>query len=162
VLLPAFHGGYSVVTVAIIAGMAAPAALSLLPVVRRQVALRVDDQGILLGGGVRSEWVLPGPAVLIPWHDVEEVVVYRGRGNFGVNVGVRRYKHVSGLARKAGGRLDRPAKDCPVPGVTVGTSRWVAGWSLDQKKLAAAVAAVAPAIPVVDLRASADVVSTEK
>jgi hypothetical protein len=48
---------------------------ALLPVVRRQMALRIDQRGIFLGGGGRSRSVLPGPSVLIPWDDVAEVVV---------------------------------------------------------------------------------------
>jgi hypothetical protein len=78
---------------------------------------------------------------------VAEVVVYLDGG---LNLGVSRRQNARRLARKAGDRLDKPAKACPVEGVTTGTSRWVAGWRLDRERLREAVAAFAPSVPVVE------------
>jgi hypothetical protein len=119
----------------------------LLPVVRRQVALRVDEQGIFLGGGGRSSGMFPGPTLLVPWQDTAAIVLYSGSGGIGRSIGVHRHPHAAPMTR----RLDRPARDCPVPGVTIGTSRWLAGWDLDREKLRAAVAQFCPAVPIADL-----------
>jgi hypothetical protein len=120
-------------------------ALPLLAAARRQVALRVDQRGILLNGGYRTRWGVPGPRLAVPWQDAAEIVLYRG--GTGRHIGVRRQPHAPRLA----GRLDRPARKCPVAGVTTGTSRQLTFWDLDREKLSAAVAQFAPAVPIADL-----------
>src|ERR1700683_1966389 len=126
VLLYVFHDDDLLVMGVV--GDAAAIVLLLMPLVREQTALQIDDHGIFLGRGGRSEWALPAPRILIPWDEVAEVVVYRDGG---LNLGVSRPQHASGLERERAGRFDKPAKGCPVEGVTIGTSRWVCGWRLD-------------------------------
>jgi hypothetical protein len=119
-------------------------ALPLLSAVRRQIALRIDQQGILLDGGYRTRWGIPGPRLAVPWEDAAEIVLYRG--DAGRCIGIRRHPHAPRLA----GRQDRPARNCPVAGVTIGTSRQLTFWDLDREKLRAAVAQFSPAMPIAD------------
>jgi hypothetical protein len=44
-------------------------ALPLLSAARRQIALQVDQRGILLDGGYRTRWGVPGPRLAVPWED---------------------------------------------------------------------------------------------
>lgn len=134
-----------------VVGDAAAIVLLLMPLVREQVALQIDDQGIFLGSGGLSEWALPAPRILIPWDEVAEVVVYRDGG---LNLGVSRPQHAPDLEHKRADRFDKPAKACPAEGVTVGTSRWVSGWRLDQRRLRQAVQACAPGVLVVEYGSS--------
>jgi hypothetical protein len=120
-------------------------ALPLLSAARRQVALQVDQRGILLDGGYRTRWGVPGPRLAVPWEDAAEIVLYRGYT--GRHIGIRRHPHASRLA----GRLDQPARNCPIAGVTMGTSRQLTFWDLDREKLTAAVAQFSPAVPIADL-----------
>jgi hypothetical protein len=120
-------------------------ALPLLSAARRQVALQIDQRGILLNGGYRTRWGVPGPRLAVPWEDVAEIVLYRG--DTGRCIGVRRQPHAPRLA----GRPGRPVRNCPMAGVTIGTSRQLTFWDLDREKLRAAVARFAPAVPIADL-----------
>jgi hypothetical protein len=117
---------------------------------RRRIAFRAGHMGITLGAAPGK---LSGrdPAVFIAWADVERIVVYpstrRARGG-------RSQVQCVGVQRRAGApplpRGNEQAPGCPVPGVAAGASRTVSDWRLDRERLAAATAAVAPGIPIVD------------
>jgi hypothetical protein len=117
---------------------------------RRRIAFRADYAGITLGTppGMR---MARGPAVSIPWQDVEKIVLYRvrvrGQGSQdGFQcIGVQRRE---GAAPLPGG--DEKAPGCPVPGVAAGAARRITGWRLDRERLAAVTAAVAPGVSIVD------------
>jgi hypothetical protein len=120
-------------------------ALPLISAARRQVALQVDQRGILLNGGYRTRWGVPGPRLAVPWEDAAEIVLYRSDARR--YIGIRRHPHASRL----GGRLGQPVRDCPVAGVTSGTRRQLSFWDLDRDKLTAAVARYSPVVPIADL-----------
>jgi hypothetical protein len=118
--------------------------------VRRITAFRADHTGITLGA-VPGKLSGRGPAVFIPWADVERIVVYpsarRGRGGQSQVqcIGVQRRDGAPALLQG-----NEQAPGCPVPGVAAAASRTVSGWRLDRERLAATTAAVAPGIPIVD------------
>jgi len=120
--------------------------------VRRMTAFRADHAGITLGA-VPGRLAGHGPAVFIPWADVERIVVYtstrRGRGGHA-------QVQCIGVQRRAGAPAlpqgNEQAPGCPVPDVATGASRTVSGWRLDRERLAATTAAMAPGIPIVDAR----------
>ena len=123
---------------------------AMVSVLYKRTALRVDEHGILLGGGGTSGSTFPGPIAMIPWSEVSEIILYRGRWGVGRFVGIRRLPGAHHLAQRPGGRLDKPVKDCPAEGVTIGSSRYVAGWDLDPGKLRAAVAQFCSDAPITD------------
>jgi hypothetical protein len=117
---------------------------------RRAVAFRADYAGITLGvaPGMR---MARGPAVAIPWADVEKIILYRARhSGQGPHEGVR----CIGVQRREGAaalpRGNEQAPGCAVPGVAAGAARRITGWRLDRERLAAVTAAVAPGVPIVD------------
>jgi hypothetical protein len=118
--------------------------------VRRLTAFRADHAGITLGA-VPGKLTGRGPAVFIPWADVERIVVYpSARQGLGGQsqvqcIGVQRREGAPALPQD-----NEQAPGCPVPGVAAGASRAVSGWRLDRERLAATTAAVAPGIPIVD------------
>jgi hypothetical protein len=118
---------------------------------RRRTAFRADYAGITLGA-VPGRLSGRGPAVVIPWADVERIILYpaypRGQGGYAQAqcIGVQRRQDAPDLPRG-----NEQAPGCPVPGVAAGASRRIAGWRLDRERLAAVTAAVAPGIPVIDI-----------
>ena len=115
---------------------------------RRVTAFRADHAGITLGV-VPGKLSGRGPAVFIPWADVERIVVYpvarRGQVTQAQCLGVQRREGALALPRG-----NEQAPGCPVPGVAAGASRQITGWRLDRERLAAVTAAVAPGIAIVD------------
>jgi hypothetical protein len=130
--------------------IAIPAVLAL---ARRPVAFCADHAGITLGaaGNPGSPQRLLGhrPGVLVPWADVEQIILYTGyQGGAGDPVpclGVRRREGAPALPSG-----NEQAPFCPVPGVAAGATRPIKGWRLDRERLAAITAAVAPGVPIVE------------
>jgi hypothetical protein len=111
--------------------------------------LRADHAGITLG---RQHYPLASrPATFVPWHDVEQIILYTGHrdGTPAPWIGIRRREGAPALP--SGNEQD---PFCPVPGVTAGATRRIKGARLDRERLAAVTAAVAPEISVIE--ASAD------
>jgi hypothetical protein len=88
-----------------------------------------------------------GPAVFIPWTDIERIVLYPA------SQGQRSHTPVQciGVQRRYGAPPLPPGNEqapgCPVPGVSTGATRKITGWRLDRERLAAVTVAVAPGIP---------------
>jgi hypothetical protein len=112
--------------------------------VTRKVAFRVDPLGVTLGGDPMSWTRFGNGSVFIPWTDVEKIVIYPA-GTDRQCVGIQRHASAPPLPQG-----NRPARRCPVPGVAEGATRQTVAWRLDRERLNALVAAVAPAIPVID------------
>jgi hypothetical protein len=118
---------------------------------RRRVAFRADYAGITLGVVPGKLTVRGGPAVSIPWADVEKIIFYPASP---VGQGADARVQCIGVQRREGAAAlpagNEQAPGCPVPGVAAGATRRVAGWRLDRERLAVVTAAVAPGIPIVD------------
>jgi len=118
---------------------------------RRRVAFRVDYAGIVLGAVPAKLTARGGPAVSIPWADVEKIIFYPASP---VGQGADARVQCIGVQRREGAAAlpagNEQAAGCPVPGVAAGATRRVAGWRLDRERLAVVTAAVAPGIPIVD------------
>ena len=117
---------------------------ALAAVATRRIAFRADPMGVTLGGDPISWTSRSGGTVFIPWFDVEKIVIYRA-GTGKPCVGVQRRESAPPLPRG-----NNPARRCPVPGVAEGATRQTVAWRLDRERLTTLVAAVAPAIPVID------------
>ena len=100
--------------------------------------------------------------MFIPWSDVERIVIYSGPkaresgARDRLSIGIQRRPGAPRLPHGNG-----PARRCPVPGLTEGTTRQVVAWRLDRERLAALTAAVAPGIPVIDADADAEGAAVE-
>jgi hypothetical protein len=113
---------------------------------RRMIAFRADRAGITLGA-------VPGnprggrAAVLVPWTDIQQVVVCPvnpvGRGRYAQVrcIGIQRRPAAPALPEG-----NEQAPGCPVPDVASGATRRITGWRLDREHLAAVIAA-APGTP---------------
>ncbi len=102
----------------------------------------------MLGAGLFN---LPYPAVVIPWVDVERIILYQVRSSRGDYYSPANY---IGIQRRQGAtalrRDDGQAPDCPVSGVTTGATRAIRSWRLDVQRLAAVTTLAAPGTPIVD------------
>ena len=87
---------------------------TVLAAVRGPVAFRADHAGITLG----SEWQLPRRVMVIPWADVEKIILYSGytsSGDQAQYIGVQRPQGAPALPYG-----NKQALWCPVPGVAAG------------------------------------------
>jgi hypothetical protein len=86
---------------------------------------------------------------------VKGIVLYPGGGSVGW--GSKQIPGI-GIQRRQGApafpRGNKPARDCPVPGVAAGAVRPVSAWRLDRERLVALTAAVAPTISITDATTS--------
>jgi len=119
----------------------------------RRVALRVDAQGITLGG------VPPRyrqKTVVVPWADIEKVVLWKQAVLAGQSmpyVGLVRRPDAPALAGPAGQQVARGvagAFHVPVSAETLSASRGVNGWRLDKPRFVAAVKRFAPDVQIDD------------
>lgn len=136
-----------VITIAI---SAAAAGWGILIPATRMMVLRVDDAGITLGGSI------PRPGAtrrVIPWSEVRAVFVWH-RPYIGARLFVERPAEAPPLSPGGTGPADRQAvvvpPDAPYPwrNLTIGAARGLQSVTLDEGRLAAAVACYAPAVPV--------------
>jgi hypothetical protein len=123
---------------------------------RRMIAFRADRAGITLGavpgnpGGGRA-------AVLVPWADIQQVIIYPvdpvGRGRYAKVrcIGIQRRPGAAALPEG-----NEQAPGCPVPDVASGATRRIVGWRLERERLAAVIAAAAPGIPISAFTAGPD------
>ena len=123
---------------------------------RRMIAFRADRAGITLGA-------VPGnprggrAAVLVPWTDIQQVILYPvdpvGRGRYAKVrcIGIQRRPTAPALPEG-----NEQAPGCPVPDVASGATRRIIGWRLDRERLAAVIAAAAPGIPISAFTAGPD------
>ena len=105
----------------------------------RVTALRVDPSGVTL------RRYLVRPAVFFPWEDVKKLLLWRYPQTW--HVGVLRREGAAPLPMP----LNRNAARVGLPLETAATAVPAAGWFLDRKRLAAAVALFAPHVEVVDV-----------
>jgi len=120
----------------------------------RQLALRVDAQGVTLGGMPPRH---RSKTTFVPWADVEKVVLWEQTlppyGQHMPWIGLVRRPGAPALAAARGQRFARgvtTALALPVSPETLSTSRGVNGWRLDKQRLAAAIHRFAPGVPLVD------------
>ncbi len=102
------------------------ATLTVIALARRQLAFRADHAGILLPGEPDRLTARRGTGVLIPWADVEQIILYSS--DPGEQAAVQRI----GIRRRTGGL----------------EARKITGWRLDRDCLAAVTAAVAPDVRI--------------
>ncbi len=117
-----------------------------------RTALRVDAEGVLLGG---SPLRYAATTVTVPWAEITTVELWvqrmqvNGRTIRTPYIGVRRMDGavpVPGTARRIAGRVGTglTGKDADL----IAASRPVTPWRLDQPRLRAALAAHAPGVPL--------------
>jgi len=104
----------------------------------RMTALRIDASGVTL------RRYLVRPAVFFPWEDVERLLLWQYPQTW--HVGVLRREGAAPLLMPLNPRVARVG----LPLETAATAVPAAGWFLDRKRLAAAVACFAPTVEVVD------------
>lgn len=121
-------------------------------IVGRQVAFRVDQAGVTLGG---SPLRYRSATRFIPWEDIARITIWNRALPFGgplSYVGLSRRPGARPLSKGGSGRADGPAYMAPVPGIAAGAARSASMWAIDHDRLAAAVAVCAPNVRVVDAR----------
>lgn len=117
---------------------------------KKLVALRVDREGVLLGGAPAR---YDAQLAFVPWRDITSIVVWHQRtaGN-GINyIGVQRKPGAPALPGMNSG-VSREKAEKLVPHVDYElflASRPINFWRLDPEGLQAAVDAFAPQVPVV-------------
>jgi hypothetical protein len=115
---------------------------------RRMIAFRADYAGVTLGAVPDNMTFLRSSAVFVPWADVERITL-RPQGRDGraevQSVAIRRREGAMVLAQRG-----KVGPGYPVPGGAAEMTRRVTGWRLNRERLAAVIAAVAPAVPIID------------
>jgi hypothetical protein len=101
--------------------------VTVIALARRQLAFRADHAGVLLAGEPDKLTTRRGAGVLIPWADVEQIILYSSEP--GEQAPVQRI----GIQRRTGNV----------------ETRKVTGWRLDCGRLAAVTATVAPDVRIV-------------
>jgi len=119
----------------------------------RRVALRIDANGITLGGNpLRYQ----GTTRVVPWHEVQSVFLWR-RGPGVRYISVERTPDASPLSPDGTGKADRPAlylapdPQVPSPTLRVGTTRGMQAFSIDDARLSDIIARYAPSTRIVNL-----------
>lgn len=119
----------------------------------RKVALRIDDDGITLGG---SPMRYKATSRVVQWHEVQRVFLWR-RGPGVRYLAVERPADAPPLSPRGAGKADRPAfylsrnPQVPTPTLKVGTTRGMQAFSVDDARLSNAIAHYAPTVSIVNL-----------
>jgi len=131
--------------------------LYILTVTVYRIAFRADSAGITFGANLMS---FKFYAVHIPWSDIETIILYTLRerpslpaGSGGGKVDYLESTNFIGIKRRAGAPAlahGNQSSNCPDPTVPAGATRPIVGWRLDRDRLAAVIAAAAPAVRLVD------------
>ncbi|WP_143662229.1 hypothetical protein [Streptomyces sp. Amel2xC10] len=116
----------------------------------REVAFRVDETGVLLGG---SPARYGATTAHVPWADITGFVLWRQQaGGASVPyVGVTRREGAPALPGDGPKARAVLTHLVPVPPEVAVSSRALTGWHLDRTRLAGAVSHFAPGTPVHDL-----------
>jgi hypothetical protein len=118
--------------------------------VSRRIAFRADPMGITFGAEPLSWPGRSNSSLFISWSEVERIVLYQGPKTRESGMS---HRLCIGIQRRPGALPlpsgNKPARRCPVPGLTEGATRQVVAWRLDRERLTALTAAVAPGVPVV-------------
>lgn len=140
--------------VVIIACSGCGAFLSVIVPACRKVALRIDANGITLGGSSFLRY--KATTRVVPWHEVQRVLLWRRVP--GVRYpGVERPVDAPPLSPGGAGQADRPAfyrapnPQIPSPTLKVGTTRGMQAFSVDDARLSEAIAHYAPSVSIVNL-----------
>lgn len=119
----------------------------------RKVALRIDANGITLGGiPLRYK----ATTRVIPWHEVQRVFLWR-RGPGVRYLGVERPYDAPPLSPGGTGKADKPAlylapnPQVPSPTLKAGTTRGMQAFSVDDARLSDAIVHYAPSVDIVNL-----------
>jgi hypothetical protein len=146
-----------IIRIPVVAFFGWAALFSIATVLSRKVALRVDEAGITFGGGV---FRYNETTRFHRWADVEAITLWQryipltiGRWSpfaFGPihYIGVRRRPGAPPITPGGRGRADWPAFMAPATGVAAGAARSATAFVIDEARLARAVAAFAPAVPI--------------
>lgn len=124
--------------------------VSLHALIRRGLALRVDQAGVTFGatpGAIRSN------EFFVPWSDIEEIVLWSEQA--GPNeirfIGLKRHDGLPPLPGIPKGRVGEALRRMSgIPEELAWTSRPVNTWRLDRQRLRETVARFAPAVEIVD------------
>lgn len=119
---------------------------------RRRVALRVDADGVTLGG---SPLRYRATTAVVPWADIVAIVLWKqvlSTGQLVPYLGLERQPGAESLPGPAGRPSEVMASGLvpDLPAGVLAASRPVHGWRLDRRALARTVAAFAPDVAVVD------------
>jgi hypothetical protein len=139
--------------VAIIAACGYGALASVIVPASRKVALRIDANGITLGGGPMR---YKATTRVVQWHEVQRVFLWR-RGPGVRYLAVERPADAPPLSPEGTGKADRPAfylsrnPQVPTPTLKVGATRGMQAFSVDDARLSDAIAHYAPTVSVVNL-----------
>lgn len=146
-----------IIRVLIVASFGWAALFSVATVLSRKVALRVDEAGVTLGGGV---FRYTETTRFHRWEDVEAITLWQRYIPMTIfrwtpfalgpirYIGVRRRSGAPPITPAGRGRADWPAFMAPATGIAAGAARGATAFFLDQATLARAVHEFAPGVPI--------------
>ncbi|WP_282780966.1 MULTISPECIES: hypothetical protein [unclassified Nocardia] len=117
----------------------------------RKLALRVDEDGVTLGGNPLRR---RATTVFVSWSEIAAIVLFRQRLSHGATmryIGVQRHAGLPPLPSAAGRTAQAASRLIPhVPPDVVAASRAISGWRLDEDRLIAALRHHAPHVRLID------------
>ena len=122
----------------------------LIAMARRKTAFRADYAGITLGTLPDNLALLRGSPVVIPWADVEQIILYPSGPS--EPDAPARIQYIA-VQRREEAAPPPPDGAIPAPGRATPAAHKITGWRLDRERFAAVAAAVAPGVPIVEATA---------
>jgi hypothetical protein len=122
----------------------------LIAMARRKTAFRADYAGITLGTLPDNLALLRGSPVVIPWADVEQIILYPSGPS--EPDAPARIQYIA-VQRREEAAPPPPDGAIPAPGRATPAAHKITGWRLDRECFAAVAAAVAPGVPIVEASA---------